>query len=222
MPVFLLNLFGNASVGVYSLTTERIAIIPLQVPKAISQKLKEWLNVKVIHTTIGGSVLIGVLACANSNGMILPYFVNEEEIKTIKSALDINVAIMETNETAFGNLVLGNDHGAVIGDGLKQRELRKISDTLGVEVVPGEIAGLPYVGSLAVATNKGVLTHPSLKEEERKLLMDVLKARVHVGTVNNGIPYVSSGLIGNNSGVVTGFTTTGPELFVIGQALDVV
>ena len=40
---------------------------------------------------------------------------------------------------------------------------------LGVEVFQGEIAGLPSVGSLAVATNKGVLAHPLLKEEEKKL-----------------------------------------------------
>ena len=45
---------------------------------------------------------------------------------------------------------------------------------MGVEAVPGEIAGLPYVGSLAVATNKGVVAHPLLKDSERKLLEDVL------------------------------------------------
>ncbi len=39
----------------------------------------------------------------------------------------------------------------------KRLKLTKISEALGVEVVPTEIAGLPYVGSLAVATNKGVL-----------------------------------------------------------------
>ena len=40
---------------------------------------------------------------------------------------------------------------------LKPAEIKKISEALGVEVVPTEIAALPYVGSLAVATNKGVL-----------------------------------------------------------------
>ncbi|MEM2688427.1 MAG: hypothetical protein QXR01_01065, partial [Candidatus Bathyarchaeia archaeon] len=104
----------------------------------------------------------------------------------------------------------------------KTSEIRKIADTLGVEAVPGEIAQLPYVGSLAVATNKGVLAHPLLKEEERKLLEDVLKVPVDVGTVNCGIPYVGTGLIGNSHAVVAGSLTTGPEIFIIGHALGVV
>ncbi len=43
-----------------------------------------------------------------------------------------------------------------------------------------------------------------------------------VGTINCGIPYVATGLLGNKYGAVVGQLTTGPELFIIGQALDVV
>ena len=77
--------------------------------------------------------------------------------------------------------------------------MNKIADTLGVETIPSEIAGLPYVGALATATNKGVLAHPMLKEEERKVLEDVFKVPVDVGTVNCGIPYVSTGMLGNSN-----------------------
>ncbi|MDH4221230.1 MAG: translation initiation factor IF-6, partial [Candidatus Bathyarchaeota archaeon] len=111
---------------------------------------------------------------------------------------------------------------AIVDPRLGKRDVTRIGDTLGVEVVAGEIAGLPYVGSLAAATNKGVLAHPLLKEEEQKILKDVLKVHVDVGTINCGIPYVATGLIGNKYGAVAGFMTTGPELFIIGQALDVV
>jgi translation initiation factor 6 (eIF-6) len=43
-----------------------------------------------------------------------------------------------------------------------------------------------------------------------------------VGTINCGIPYVATGLLGNSNGAVAGVLTTGPEMFIIGQALDVV
>jgi len=75
---------------------------------------------------------------------------------------------------------------------------------------------------LAVATNKGVLTHPLLKAEERKVLESVFKVPVDVGTVNCGIPYVGTGLLGNSHAAVAGSLTTGPEMFIIGNALDVV
>ncbi len=222
MPLFLFDLFGSASIGVYSLVTDKILIIPPQFPETKTQKVGDWLKAKVVKTTIGKSVLIGALACANSNGMVLCPFTEEKEIEAIKSAIDINVTVMNTKKTAYGNLILANDHGAVVDPRLGKKDISIIEETLGVEVVTGEIAGLPYVGSLATATNKGVLAHPLLKEEEQKILKDVLKVHVDVGTINCGIPYVATGLIGNRFGAVAGFMTTGPELFIIGQALDVV
>jgi len=222
LPLFLFDVFGNASIGVYSLVNDRIAIIPPQVPEHERRKVEEWLKVKVVATTVGKSLVTGALACPNSNGVILPSFATEEEVEAIKSVADINVTIMDTKKTAYGNMVLANDKGAVANPGLERGDVDKISDTLGVEVVSGEIAGLPYVGSLATATNKGVLAHPLLKEEERKVLEDLFKVPVDVGTVNCGVPYVATGLLGNSRGAMVGLLTTGPEMFIIGQALDVV
>ena len=222
MPLFIFDIFGNASIGVYSLVNDKIAIIPPQVPESKRRKVEEWLKVKVVATTVGKSVVTGALACSNSNGVILPPFATEEEVEAIKSASDFNVTVMDTKKTAYGNLVLANDRGAVADPRLAKKVVNKIADTLGVEVVSSEIAGLPYVGSLATATNKGVLAHPMLKEGERKVLEDVLKVPVDVGTINCGIPYVATGLLGNSNGAMVGLLTTGPEMFIIGQALDVV
>lgn len=192
------------------------------VPREKAQEYADWLNAKLVYTSIGGSVLAGALACANSNGMLLPNYVRQEEIAEIKAAFEGNLAIMETKKTAYGNLVLANDKGAVVDPRFKEPEIKKISDALGVEVVATEIAGLPYVGSLAVATNKGVLAHPLLKDEEKKILEGIFKVPVDVGTVNCGVPYVGTGLIANSRAAVAGSMTTGPEMFIIGNALDVV
>lgn len=222
MAIYLSSLGGSASIGVYSLVTDKILIVPKLVPSKKAERLAEWLKVKLIHTTMGGSVLVGALACANSNGLLLPNFVKQEELEAIQSVFRGNITIMETKKTAYGNLVLANDYGALVDPRLKTPEVQEICKTLCIEVAPGEIAGLPYVGSLAVATNKGVLAHPLLKDSERKLVEKMLKVPVDVGTINCGIPYVGTGLIGNRHAAVAGSLTTGPEMFIIGNALDVV
>jgi len=222
LTVYLSSIVGSASISVYSLATENIVIIPRMVPKEKAQEFADWLNTKLVYTSIGGSVLAGALACANSNGILLPNYVRDEELTQIKSVFEGNITIMETKKTAYGNLVLTNDKGAVVDPRFKASEIKKISETLGVEAVPTEIAGLPYVGSLAVATNKGVLSHPLLKDEERKILENVFKVPVDVGTVNCGVPYVGTGLLANSHAAVAGSMTTGPEMFIIGNALDVV
>jgi translation initiation factor 6 len=222
LTVYLSSIVGSASIGVYSLATEKIVMIPRMVPKEKAQEYADWLNVKLVYTSIGGSVLDGALACANSNAMLLPNYVRQEELAEIKTVFEGNITIMETKKTAYGNLVLTNDKGAVVDPRFKEAEIKKISDALNVEVVASEIAGLPYVGSLAVATNKGVLAHPLLKDEERKVLEGIFKVPVDVGTVNCGVPYVGTGLIANSHSAVAGSMTTGPEMFIIGNALDVV
>jgi translation initiation factor 6 len=222
LAVYLSSIVGSASIGVYSLANERFVILPQMVPLKKAERTAEWLKVKLIHTSISGSVLAGAFACANSNGIMLPNSVREEELAAIKTSFEGNITIMVTKRTAYGNLVLANDHGAVVDPHFKEHEIRQIAETLGVDVVPGEIAGLPYVGSLAVATNKGVLTHPLLKDEEKKLLESTFKVPVDVGTINCGIPYVGTGLVGNSHAAVAGSMTTGPEMFIIGNALDVV
>ena len=222
MAVYLSSIVGSASIGVYSLANDRFAVIPQMVPRKKAERTAELLKVQLVHTSISGSVLIGALACANSNGILLPNSVQEEEFAIIKAAFDGNITVMETKKTAYGNLVLANDSGAVVDPRFKERDVRQIAETLGVEAVASEIAGLPYVGSLGVATNKGILVHPLLKDDEKRLLEDVFKVPVDVGTVNCGIPYVGTGLIGNSKAAVAGSLTTGPEIFIIGNALDVV
>ena len=221
MPIYLLDTFGSASIGVYIRATEEFIIVPKQVPSTKVEKLQEWFKTKIVKTNIGGSVLIGSLICANSNGMILPRFVWDEELEALKSLRDVNITVMDTKRTAYGNLVLTNDYGAVVDPRLSRKDVKVISDTLGVEAIPGEVAGLPYVGALTTATNRGVMTHPLIKPEEEELLRDVLKVHVGIGTVNCGIPYIATGLIGNSKVAVAGSLTTGPELFMIGQALGV-
>jgi translation initiation factor 6 len=222
LAVYLSSIVGSASIGVYSLANDRIVVIPKMVPLEKAERTAEWLKVKLVYTSISGSVLAGAFACANSNGILLPNSVREEELAVIESLFEGNMTVMETKKTAYGNLVLANDKGAVVDPRFKEPEIRQIADTLGVETVPSEIAGLPYVGSLAVATNKGVLAHPLLKDEERKVLENVFKVPVDVGTINCGIPYVGTGLVGNSHAVVAGSMTSGPEMFIIGNALDVV
>jgi translation initiation factor 6 len=222
LAIYLSSLGGSVSIGIYSLATENMVIVPKWVPLRKAELFAQWLKVKLVHATIGGSLLVGALACANSNGILLPNFVRQEELDALKSVLKGNTTIMDTKKTAYGNLVLANDRGALVDPRLKEPEVRLISDTLGVEAVGGEIASMPYVGSLAAATNKGVLAHPLLKDPERRLLQDALKVPVDVGTVNCGIPYVGTGLLCNSHAAIAGSMTTGPEMFIIGNALDVV
>jgi translation initiation factor 6 len=88
-----------------------------------------------------------------------------------------------------------------------------------VEAVKGEVYGLPFVGSLVVATNKGAIAHPKITEQEREKIQEILQVPVSVGTVNGGVPYPKSGLLANSNGAIAGNLTSGPELMEISQTM---
>jgi len=224
LGVYLFRIFGSTCVGVFALATDKVLVLPKQVPEHRAEVLSDWLGVPVVKTSVGGSVLIGPLLCGNSRGLLVPHIITDEELRALGAIEEngVEVGVMEgTPVTAFGNLVLANDKGAVVHPRFGRRTLKAMEDVLDVEVVKGTIAGLPYVGSLARATNKGVLAHPGIRPDERELIEDVLKVPVETGTVNSGIRMISMGLIANDRAAVAGFATTGRELAVIGRGLGV-
>ena len=222
MVVYRTSLLGNPNVGIYALTTNGYSIVPSAISEETARKLRECLKSQIIRTAICGTRLIGVFGAANSNGIVLPHFASDEEVRAIKSALPVNVKRIESKITAFGNLVLANDKGGIVSNLLlsEQGLIKKIEEILDIELVSGEIAGLPCVGSAAVATNKGILAHPLLRDEERRLLEEVLKVPVDVGTINGGCPFVKSGTLANDQGVVIGSLTTGVEALIISNVLE--
>ncbi len=220
MPIHLMDLMGSPNIGVYCLTTDTFALIPTYVPQTKIQRIEMLLGVEAIRINLGGSILNGVLAVANSNGIVLPPFADPRDERRLRSIEDYNVARVNSRETAFGNLVLANDFGGIYDSELPNSVIKTLGDVLGVEMVSSFIAKLPYVGALAAANNHGVIAHPLLEEDERELIEDVLKVPTTVGTTNGGVPIVKSGMLANNRVALVGSYTTGPELVIIGQALS--
>lgn len=201
--------------GLLGLATDSYAIL--------SSNFKEVsvLGVPVIKTKVYGTTLIGLFCAGNSQGLLVPYFIDDEKIDEIKKTLSesgVDVEISKINErfTALGNLVACNDNAALVSP--KFSDLGVFKDVLGVEIIQRDIAGHEEIGSCCIATNKGFLVHPDA-EEELKEFSDIFKVGGKSGSVNLGFPFIGSGLIANSNGYVTGLRTTGIELGKIDEAL---
>jgi len=117
-----------------------------------------------------------------------------------------------------GNNVVANDKGALASNRVQKKDLKKISDCLGVEVFQQRFA-TPTVISSTVATNKGLLVHNDFTETETKFLEKILGARGLQATVNHGVLFNSLGVVANSKGAVVGEATSGFEVQRIYEAL---
>lgn len=220
--IYVEEFFGTVEVGLFATATDTVCIVPPQIKPRHQKLIEKALGTDVIKTTIAGSFLIGPLVAGNSNGLVVSCMVLNEELERIKNSLkDLNILVLDSKYTATGNLILVNDRASLVSSYFNKREVRLIQDTLGVETIQGTIANRPYVGSIAVVTNNGGIIHVQASREEEKNLSEIFKVEFIPGTVNDGVPFVRSGILANSRGAIVGARTTGPELMTLSRALKI-
>lgn len=216
------NFEGDPNVGAFAVITDSFVLTSPNMSEKSLDTLERVFNLPFTQSTIATMDAVGIVAAANSNGIILPYTVSDDELAQIKERVDVRVDWIESKMTAMGNIVLANDNGAICHPDFDGKSVQKISDILDVEVLRGTVARLPTVGANTVTTNNGAVIHPMASSEEIELVAEVLKVIVEVGTVNRGSPYTRLGVLANIDGIVAGSDTTGVELAHISQVLGFV
>ncbi|MFW9935845.1 MAG: translation initiation factor IF-6 [Candidatus Thorarchaeota archaeon] len=208
---------GSSNIGAFCRVTDNWI---LQAPsnEPTTRGLSELFEKQPITTTVGQSTLVGILTAGNQNGLLVPHTTLDEEVEFLQDTLNIPIIPMKSKLTALGNLILTNDHAALVSTEFSKTDLKIIHDTLGVEVEAKTLAGSDLVGSYCVVTNKGLLAHTDISEEELAWLASFFSVESEIGTINCGVPYISIGLLVTLQAAAAGFETTGPELMRITEA----
>jgi translation initiation factor 6 len=175
---------------------------------------------EIIPMSIHGASILGSLCAMNGHGIIVPNYTLEGDVKEIGEHM--NVGEIPSKLTAAGNNILCNDKAAYLHAGFDKESKKIIADTLDVEILEGTVAGLETVGSVAYATNKGLLVHPKATEEEIETLKEFFGVPIKKTTANYGTPFIGACLIANSKGAVVGSLTTGIEMGNIEDSLDVI
>ncbi|WP_048127972.1 translation initiation factor IF-6 [Methanosarcina lacustris] len=210
------DIYDTPIIGVFSTCTENIALVPPMTNPEVCTILEEVLDVRVIETLINGSIVVGALSRGNSNGFLLPYGSDVEELQRLTG---VPAGTLPDRLNAIGNIVLANDSAALVHPDMSDMALEAITRILKVDVYRGTIAGIKNVGMAGIVTNKGLLVHPKVTASERESLEKIFGLQVNVGTTNFGTQMLGSGVLANSKNFVAGSETTGPELGRIEDAL---
>jgi translation initiation factor 6 len=210
----LFDYYGDVNIGFYGKASDKLFI------SSFEKDFSNIFNVPSKRITIGGTEFVGLFSAMNSNGIVLPFIVRDEELEEIKK-FGLDVLVLKEKFTAIGNLIVVNDKGAIVSDLLSKKSIKSIEDVLKVEVVQASLVNSKVVGSVCFATNKGAILHREASDEDVELVKDVLKVEVERGSVNFGSPFVASGIIANSYGALIGSKTSGYELDFILRALKV-
>ena len=218
MDIFKYDVYRGPNLGVYLAVNDSIGLVPMGFAKTKSDKLEEYLDIEVHNTAVANTRLIGALSIMNNKGILLPTTAYQNEYDYLKAETDLEVGVLDTKFNALGNVICCNDKGAVVSPWLSKEDCKTISDVLGVETVQKRIAGFNQVGSVMVANNSGAAIHPDTDEKDMEIFSDLLGVNIEPSSINNGVPYVASGVLANNHCIVVGSLTTGPEIMNLTSA----
>jgi translation initiation factor 6 len=213
--------FGNPWIGMFIKTNDDVTMLPVDSMEKLDEMVKDSLKTDIVKVGIGDSNLLGIYVAMNSNGVVLPNVVRDDEAAAMKSA-GLNVHVSSEKHNAHGNNIAVSDKGGIINPYIGKEEAKGMEDALGVELVPGSVAGFTTVGSACIATNTGFLAHFKTSEDEMEMLKDALKVDGNKGTVNTGTGFVSYGIIVNKNGYIAGEQTTAFEMGRLEEALGLI
>ncbi|MEM3632317.1 MAG: translation initiation factor IF-6 [Conexivisphaerales archaeon] len=217
MSIYLYNMYRNPNVGLFLKASEKALFVPMGYPGQKIRLMENMLKVPAFELSIGNTRLLGPLIAMNSYGTLVTRFATDAELQIIEEKVGVTVERMNSFYTSIGNLILLNDYGGIASDLLSDEDIITASRIFKVKLVKATIAGYHQVGSMGAATNSGALLHPMASDEEVKNIRGVLGVEVDVGSVNAGVPFVSSGIVGNSNGLIVGKSTTGPELMIMSR-----
>ncbi|MCK5423632.1 MAG: translation initiation factor IF-6 [Deltaproteobacteria bacterium] len=216
-----IDILGNSSIGIFGFSTDKYTLLPYNIKSNLIEAAETILKNDVILSTVANSHLNGLFAMGNSNHLLLPGLVSNEELDHIASKLnsDVTVHVLDSKITALGNTIVASDGVALVHPEFTMEEKKQISEMLDVEVETHDVGISPLIGSLMFRSNKGFLVHPYLEDEEIEWLSSFFKVQGDVVTVNRGLPYPRLGIIANKNGILVGSDTTGPEILRIYEML---
>jgi len=220
IPIHLFDVYRSSNIGIFIKSNDKYVLVPRGLTPTKLERIESYLQNKTLQVSIGGSRLIGPLSAMNNNGIVLSRLADDDEINMLRHETGLNVDRLNSRFTSVGNLVATNDRGAVISDVFGEESTKTIREVLGVPVKRMRISGYVQVGAMVSATNSGALVHPTASEEEIGIIRESLGLEPEPATVNGGIPFISSGFVGNSKSIMLGSQTRGAELIIVGRAFS--
>jgi translation initiation factor 6 len=214
----LLSFNQNSNIGMYAFATDEFCLLGREIDEKYDKIIESILKVPIHRITIAGTTMTGVFLAGNANCVLVPKITFDYELKELEK-LGIKYQVIDSDITALGNTIVSNKNAVYVSDEFSARVKKIIRTALDLPLKPGKIAGLSAVGSCLVVNDKGALIHRDAELFEIDLIKDFFKVNVTEGTINMGSPYVRSGIIHNNKGLLIGQNSGGPEASNADEAL---
>lgn len=218
MHLLMTNINGNPNVGFYGFANNQYALIGREVPAALAQEIGKVLKVPMHQISIAGTSLLGLFLAGNDHTLLVPNIAFDSELRVLDK-LGVPYKVIESRLTALGNNILCSNTGALVHDEFSADTKKRIRQALNVKLHPGTIAQLPTVGAVGAVNSRAAVIHRDATAEDLTEVRELLGLEVETATLNRGSPYLRSGVLCNDHGMVVSDQSWGPEVGFVDEVL---
>lgn len=210
---------SSSEIGVFSRLTNAYCLVALGGAENFHSVFESELakQVPVVHSTIGGTRIVGRASVGNRHGLLVPSIATDRELAHLRNHLPESVEVKRVEErlSALGNIVACNDYVALVHPDLDRETEEVIADTLQVETFRATVASNALVGSYSVLTNQGCLVHARTPAQDMEELAQLIQVPVTAGTINRGSGLIGAGVVANDWTAFCGMDTSATEVGVV-------
>ncbi|MEM4598211.1 MAG: translation initiation factor IF-6 [Candidatus Diapherotrites archaeon] len=200
-------------VGVFIALTENVALVPSSILPKEEQKLKKTFDVEIIKAKLSDSSLLGVLCSGIGDKFVVSELALDSEVEHLES-IGLKIKRIE-GTTAIGNLIRANSKGGIASMALTKEQLSSIEAFFGIKFYQTKVASLDIVGSCTIASDRGFVVNPNVKQKEFEILKKAFGTDGIACTMNYGDRFVGNSAIMNSKAMLLGDRTTTYEILRI-------
>jgi len=217
--ISLLEFESNPNIGLYMFVNNKFCLVGSQINEDKKKEIEKVLKVPVYKITMLGTELVGVFASGNDDLLLIPEIYDYElkEIEKICKKNKVNILSINEKQNTFGNnICFGNDK-IIINPNYSTEFNKEIEKNTGLKIIKLKNDQFASIGSICRFLNGKFFLSQEIKESEVKTFVKNVGG---IGTVNSGSNMISSGVVGNDNGLLLGSMCSTIEIQNITEALD--
>lgn len=212
--VTLFTLGSDVNIGLYAKRVGDVLFCGGEPTRNERETIERVLKLKIARLSIAGTPFPGVFMLDAGDRIIVPHIIYDSEKTTIAEA-GFDIEVWNTHDTALANSVCIDGDKAIISKATHPSLAQTVREA-GFEVLELATGAFEAPGALIMPAHDKVLVGGGLDAD---VVSGFLGKTVVEASVNRGSPFLASGIISSEAGVLIGRESLPAEVMTITEVL---